>query len=241
MDKKRKSETKTTRRARLSAWSYLANDPPFQPGERRIFIGRPQIPFEAERVRVCAGLRVVQVSIGAHRFEPRPCDRREHATGVDFALTAIGRRRIAMDAGRSIEVLVEATEAGPRCVPVLLGKPLQPGVSCVPLSPIERTDSFDVAEGVVDIATEPLQRGHVARVLFQTERLDEIDLVDLRIGRDTQFVVAADVPLGLFPEGLDVACDLLPWQGLSFRLRNRGAPRKLTIDVDVAPPARAEE
>jgi hypothetical protein len=28
---------------------------------------------------------------------------------------------------------------------------------------------------------------------------------------------------------------------LSFRLRNRGAPRKLTIDVDVAPPARAEE
>ena len=76
MDKKTKSETKTTRRARLSAWSYLANDPPFQPGERRIFIGRPQIPFEAERVRVSAGLRVVQVSIGAHCFEPRPCDRR---------------------------------------------------------------------------------------------------------------------------------------------------------------------
>jgi hypothetical protein len=242
MDKNTKSETRNKpRRMRLSAWSYLSDDPPLQVGERRLFIGRSQIPFEAERVRVSAGMRVVEVNLGTHRFEPRLCDRREHATGVDFALTSMGRRRIAMAEGKTIEVLVEATEAGPRCVPVLLGQPLEPGVSCVPLSPIERTDLFDLGEGIVDISTEPVQRGRVARVFFRTDGLHEIDLVDLRVGNDSQFVVAADVPLGFFPEGLGVSCELEPWQALSFRVRNRGAPKKLAIDVDMAPPARAQE
>jgi len=242
MDKKTKSETnEKPRRARLSAWSYLADDPALLPGERRLFIGRSQVPFEAERVRVPLGVRVAEVTLGAHRFEPRPCDRREHGTGVDFALTSMGRRRIGLGEGKTLEVLVEATDRVQRCVPVLLGRPLVPGMACVPLSPIERTELFDLGEGIVDIATEPVQRGRVARVFFRAEDLDDLDLVDLKVGKDSQFVVATDVPLGLFPEGLDVSCELEAWQALSFRLRNRGAPKRLSIDVDVAPPTRTQE
>ena len=64
MDKKTKSETsEKPRRARLSAWSYLADDPALLPGERRLFIGRSQIPFEAERVRVPLGVRVAEVTV----------------------------------------------------------------------------------------------------------------------------------------------------------------------------------
>ena len=86
-----------------------------------------------------------------------------------------------------------------------------------------------------------VQRGRVARLLFRTDDLDDLDLVDLKVGKDSQFSAAADVPLGLFPEGLDVSCELEAWQALSFRLRNRGAPRKLSIDVDVTPPTRTQE
>ncbi|HEY6463246.1 MAG TPA: hypothetical protein VIY73_23925, partial [Polyangiaceae bacterium] len=213
----------------------------FLPGDRRLFIGRSQIPFEAERVRVPPGVRVVEVNLGTHRFEPRPCDVREHATGFDVALMAMGRRRIWLDEGKTIEVLLEAAAPVPRCVPVLLGQPLVDGVSCVPLSPIERTDLFDLGEGIVDIATEPVQRGRVARLLFRADDLDDLDLVDLKVGKDSQFAVAADVPLGLFPDGLDVSCELEAWQALSFRLRNRGAPKKLSIEAEVAPPTRTQE
>jgi len=241
MDKKTRSETKDkARRARLCAWTYLADDPALLPAERRLFMGRTQIPFEADRVRVPSGVRVVEVTLGTHRFEPRPCDRSQHGTGVDFVLTSMGRRRIGLE-GKTLEVLLEATDAVPRCVPVLLGRPLAAGVSCVPLAPIRRTDLFDLDEGVVDITTEPVQRGRIARLFFRTDDLDDLDLVDLKVGRDSQLTAAADVPLGLFREGLDVSCELEAWQALSFRLRNRGAPKKLSIDVDVTPPTRTQE
>jgi hypothetical protein len=242
MDKKTKSDTRNkSRRTRLCASSHLADDPALQPGDRRLFVGRSQIPFEAERVRVPSGARVVEVTLGTHRFEPRPCDRVEHTTGVDFLLTAMGRRRIWLQEGKNIEVLLEATEAVRRCVPVLLGKPVLDGVSCVPLSPIERTDLFDLGEGIVDIATEPVRRGRVARVFFRTDDLRDLDLVDLKVDGNSQFAVAGDVPLALFPDGLDVSCELEAWQALSFRLRNRGAPKKLSIEADVAPPTRIQE
>jgi hypothetical protein len=241
MDKRTKIEAKEkSRRAHLSAWSYLTEHAALLPGERRLFIGRSQVPFEADRVRVPSGVRVVEVTLGTHRFEQRPWDHREHETGVDFALTSMGRRRIGLE-GKTLEVLLEATEAVPRCVPVLLGRPLSSGVACVPLSPIERTNTFDLGEGVVDIATEPVQRGRVARLFFRTDDLDDLDLVDLKVGKDSQFSAAADVPLGLFPEGLDVSCELGAGQALSFRLRNRGAPKKLSIDADVTPPIRTQE
>jgi len=152
----------------------------------------------------------------------------------------MGRRRIGLE-GKTLEVLLEAADAVPRCMPVLLGRPLSSGVACVPLSPIERRDAFDLGEGVVDIATEPVQRGRVARLFFRTDDLDDVDLVDLKVGKDSQFTAAADVPLGRFLEGLDVSCELEAWQALSFRFRNRGAPKKLSIDADVTPPTRTQE
>ena len=63
----------------------------------------------------------------------------------------------------------------------------------MPLSPIERTELFDLGEGIVDIATEPVQRGRVARVFFRAEDLDDLDLVDLKVGKDSQ--LAATGPL----------------------------------------------
>ena len=223
---------------RLSNCRDLEGDPSLSPGQQRWFFGRPQSPFEADRVRVPSGMRVVEMVVGDQRYPFGPEDCRNHGTSVDFGLKSAH----PLAAGNGVEVLIESLVAASRCVPVLLGQPTDGGgLKCVPLVPIERTSLFEVEEGLVDIETRSGQRGRVARVHFRTDDLHELDLVDLLVGRDSQRVAATtDVPLGLFPEGLDVSCELQPWLPVIFKVRNRGGRKTLAIDVDMTPPAESE-
>ena len=142
---------------------------------------------------------------------------------MDFALTSMGRRRDRARGARSVGGSPGGNGCrAPGACPVLLGRPLSSGVACVPLAPIRRTDLFDLDEGVVDITTEPVQRGRIARLFFRTDDLDDLDLVDLKVGRDSQLTAAADVPPPVSSrKASTVSCELEAWQALSFRLRSR--------------------
>jgi hypothetical protein len=166
----------------------------------------------------------------------------QHTAGVDVSLAAMGARRV--EAGDTVAVLLEAAgAAAPRCHPVLLGKPLERGLPCLPLAPVERTEQYDLGsaealtDGVCDIETHPVG-GRIERLYFRSESLNDLDLVDLRIGKDSQLVTSVHVPLGLFADGLDMgSCDETGARlRVSFRIRNRGARTTLAIDADVAPP-----
>jgi hypothetical protein len=228
-------------RIRLSTWDYVPEEPrPLACGERRLYGAKPQVAFEADRVRVPRELHVVEVLLGDERHRPGPSDRREHASGVDVALAAMAGRQLG--AGTTVEVLVEALSDVSRCEAVLLGRPIDAsGVSGVPLSPIERRDRFELGEQeVVRIETQPMLRGHVARIHFQADSLGELDLMELYVGRDSQRIALEGLPLRFFPEGLDVSCNVEPWVPLRFDVRNRGGRTTLAIDVDLEPVATKE-
>lgn len=228
------------KRIRLSALHYLPEEPaPLAAGARRLYYARPQVPFEMEGVRVPRELRVVDVTLGDQRYQPRPSDRREHASGADVALAGMEFRQI--EAGKTIEVLVEALAASTRSEALVLGRPLEEsGLSCVPLLPIERRDQFELEElAEVTIETTPRLRGHAKRIHFRAEGVDELDLVELCVGKDSQRVVPGAVPLRFFPGGLDVSCRLDIWCPLVFKVRNRGGRKTLAMDVDLAPETEA--
>jgi hypothetical protein len=185
-------------------------------------------------------MRVLEVTVGAERYAPDPDAAETHASGVDFALPPEARcLRVEQD--QPVDVLIESHVPAERCVPYLLGQPLAPAVSCVALVPIERVDVFNLGVGNVGFKTAPMLAGRFERLYFCTDDLHDLDLEDMRLNKDSLLTTAGEVPLGSFPEGLDVSFLVQPWHALRFVLHNRGARRAISFEADVTPLANPQE